>query len=316
MSIAVPTLHPVTNSAEPSISVRLLLDFAECIMSAGQDLSILSKAQLQILCNARRIRLDDYRNHMADMRRTRELLQRDYEERHIYDHFDQTTLRQFVHQRGLQTWPTRASDCIRALELADQAGHFRFMDLPPELRIHVYELVFANGTFAERSHVHAIESGHNGYGYGPAQAHALMCVSRFVHNESAPIFKRVRRVKMLMNFCWPDFGSTVQDFIERWGRLVTNMFRRALTPRYRSYGIEIPSVMQRDGQECGVLLHLQFRSGTKMPDITILPVRDYWVLRATERAAVERLCTFIVHSLKTRSKVRVAELLQALCDSD
>lgn len=93
----------------------------------------------------------------------------------IYDKLTVSELRGCVAARQLHsaTTPTKKADLIEFLEQADEHVTFRFLDLPPELRVHVY--------------TYHLQSLSTMKGHFPTQP-PITTVSKLLRQESLPLF--------------------------------------------------------------------------------------------------------------------------------
>jgi len=315
MARTTANLAPSTNKFFVDTEVqKLLLKFAEDCMKSGKGISVLSQIQLVAVCKGRGIRVTRSGGQIEAVVTMREYLHEEYKERHPYDHLDIAVLRRMHRQRDLQAKSGKACDIISALEVADKRRRFRFSDLPPELRISVYELVFSDTTVAERSQVFAGGRGYIGYGYGPGSEHSVTRVCHLMRAESKPVFSRVRRIQIAKPFSWNAAMKSIADLSNRDVQHLNSMLSRSVTPKIRSYGIRIEAGTWSDKISC-VILHLHFRPEARLPKLTVVSESGDEVLHASDHSSVKILRDLFTHFFQCDQNRRVRDLLRALSDT-
>lgn len=125
-----------------------------------------------------------YSSKLAKKERAMELLHRHERDLLNYYHCSKAELQSFAASRGLQKaqpLPSGKSDLVDLLEQADDDASFtKLLDLPPELRVRIYEL-----------HFEALPSIHT-----PVQP-PLVQASKLIREESLPVFYQTCRFGFL-----------------------------------------------------------------------------------------------------------------------
>ena len=163
---------------------------------------------------------------------------------------------------------------------------FPFLDLPSEIRIHVYEWAVLmpqrnkiGPSYEESKQLKDIP----GYGHGPYAEPAITRVTKSIRAESIPVFYRLRRFPLLTSPVHTTRTRRIQGRIPKPHPWINNVDTTSIR-LMKSFALELLIPHHRDSDETvRCILSVDFKSssydiwlGTSWGDNRFMPLDRYW----------------------------------------
>lgn len=111
--------------------------------------------------------------------------------------------------------------------MGHKAESFRLLDLPPELRLRIHELVVQEDARpADRCNNRCL---------GVRPVSYLTLVSRLIHDEVSPLWYSLHSIRLRLSPTFPDKYSRTWQWLEAWEQTTASMFRHITLEDYQQW---------------------------------------------------------------------------------